>query len=111
MTTDAPTAPAKPAKVEQETILATLVDFPRFKLHLIKYEWGGDRHFLLRRMKFNSPENVRGSEIKIEESAAQVLIDALSAALAAPRLPVEAIPLMGPIEESPAPENSQHEAA
>lgn len=50
---------------------------------------GGDRHFLLRRMKFASPENVRGSEIKIEESAARILIDSLTGALAAPRLAFE----------------------
>lgn len=72
-------------KMEQETIVATLVDLPRLKVQLIKFEFGAERHFLLRRTKWLTSDIVRGSEIKLDEPAARVLIDALGAALLAPR--------------------------
>lgn len=77
---------SRPEKIEQETIVATLVDLPRMKVQLIKYEFGGDRHFLLRRTKWHAAENVRGSEIKLEEAAALILVQSLASALAAPRM-------------------------
>lgn len=79
-----------PKQPEQETLIATLFDLPRYKLHLIKYEFGGDRHFILRRMKFLAPDNVKGNEILIDEHGAQILVDELAAALKTPRLPAEA---------------------
>ena len=73
-------------KLEQESIVAALVDTPRLKIHLLKYEFGSERHFLIRRLKWSGGNPAaNGSEIKLEEEAAQVLVRELGVALNVPR--------------------------
>lgn len=66
----------------EETIIAHLVNTARTKVELIEYRPSEKsrettHHFLLRKIKFFSADNVKGYEIKIEDEGARMLMNAL----------------------------------
>ena len=63
--------------VPGEALLQTLVSIPRYKLDLVTYEADGETHFLLRKIKFFSAENVKGSEIKFGTREARAMATAI----------------------------------
>ena len=73
---------SKTESLPEETILVSLVNTPRCKVELIEFNPSAEsretkRHFILRKIKYFAPDNIKGYEIKIEMDGAKKLHAAL----------------------------------